>query len=149
MKENSITYNKIGVIKTPFEKTDKIPIQSVFGKDIEGRVEIYPEYTQGLIDLENFSHIYLVYHFHHSKSYNLLCKPFLDDKKHGIFAIRGPNRPNSIGISLVELISIEDNIINIRGIDIFNGTPLLDIKPYIEKFDVRTSTRSGWIQDKL
>ena len=113
-----------------------------------GTVEVYPEYETGLRDLEGFSHIYLVYHFHMSNTMKLLVRPFLQDTERGVFATRSPNRPNGIGISIVELIHREGGILHVQGIDIIDGTPLLDIKPYTAKFDRIVTTRNGW-QDEV
>ena len=144
----TILFKSIGTIHTPFKRKEGMPIQSSGSKGIKGTIELKKEYVDGLFDLEKFSHIYLMYHFHMSKGYNLQVIPFLDDKPHGVFATRAPRRPNSIGISVVKLISINDNIIEIENVDMLDGTPLLDIKPYISQFDIHNIEKSGWINNK-
>ena len=111
-------------------------------------VEIYPEFADGLKDIEALSHIYLLYAFHESSGYELHVKPFLDDQEHGIFATRYPYRPNPIGLSIVRLVSRENNILTVEGIDTLDGTPLLDIKPYVPDFDLRTDVRVGWYETR-
>jgi tRNA-Thr(GGU) m(6)t(6)A37 methyltransferase TsaA len=110
---------------------------------------IQKEYVEGLKDLDGFSHIILLYHFHLSRGYSLTVKPFLDDKLHGVFATRAPKRPNPIGISIVRLLSIEGNILSIKDVDIVDGTPLLDIKPYVPEFDSIQTANIGWLSDKV
>ena len=144
----TILFKSIGTIHTPFNRKEGMPIQSSGSKGIKGTIELKKEYVDGLFDLEKFSHIYLIYHFHKSKGFNLQVIPFLDDKPHGVFATRAPRRPNSIGISVVKLISINDNIIEIENVDMLDGTPLLDIKPYIPQFDIHNIEKSGWINNK-
>jgi tRNA (adenine37-N6)-methyltransferase len=144
----TILFKSIGTIHTPFNRKEGMPIQSSGSKGIKGTIELKREYVDGLFDLEKFSHIYLMYHFHKSKGFKLQVIPFLDDKPHGIFATRAPRRPNSIGISVVKLISINDNIIEIENVDMLDGTPLLDIKPYISQFDIHNIEKSGWINNK-
>ena len=146
---NRITYEPIGVIHSPFKEPKGTPIQTASAKSIAGTVEIFSEYVKGLQDLEGFSHIILIYHFHLSKSSSLTTKPFMDNKPHGIFAIRGPSRPNPIGISVVQLIKIKDNILHVQDLDIVDGTPLLDIKPYIPEFDRTKVTRIGWLEKNI
>jgi tRNA-Thr(GGU) m(6)t(6)A37 methyltransferase TsaA len=126
----------------------KTPIQPVFCSDIKGTVVLDAEYADGLKDLQGFSHIYLFYYFHQSKKICLRIKPYLSDQEHGIFATRAPHRPNKLGMSVVRLMKIKDNILHVKDIDILDGTPLFDIKPYIQRFDSRENTRSGW-QDTI
>ncbi len=144
-----IIYKPIGVIHSPFKKPEGTPIQSSSGKNIKGTVEILPEYVKGLKDIEGFSHIILIYHFHLVKKTSLLAKPFMDDKTHGIFAIRGPSRPNHIGFSIVRLIRVKDNILYIQDLDILDGTPLLDIKPFAAEFDQRNKIKIGWMEENI
>ncbi|MGM0621139.1 MAG: tRNA (N6-threonylcarbamoyladenosine(37)-N6)-methyltransferase TrmO [Bacteroidota bacterium] len=144
-----IIYKPIGIIHSAFKKPKGTPIQPTAGKKAEGMVEIYPEYADGLKDLEGFSHIILVYHFHLSKEASLVAKPFMDDNLHGIFAIRGPARPNPIGLSVTRLLSVDGTKIHIQGIDIVDGTPLLDIKPYVPEFDSKEKVRTGWLEKNL
>ena len=118
-------------------------------KGVDGTVEVFPEYVEGLKDLEGFSHIILIYHFHLSKKSLLKVKPFMDDQIHGVFSTRAPSRPNPIGISIVRLIKIEKNILYIQDVDILYGTPLLDIKPYVPEFDVRAADKKGWLEKNV
>jgi tRNA (adenine37-N6)-methyltransferase len=137
----------IGVIHSPFTEKDKMPIQASRSQAI-GVVEIYLEFADGLNDIEALSHIYLLYAFHQSLGYKLQVKPFLDDQEHGIFATRYPYRPNPIGISIVKLLSRKENTLTVEGIDTLDGTPLLDIKPYVPDFDLRTDVRVGWYETR-
>lgn len=141
-------FTSIGTIHTPFKRKEGMPIQSSGAKGIKGTIIMKKKFVAGLLDLEKFSHIYLIYHFHKSKGFDLQVIPFLDDKTHGIFATRAPRRPNAIGISVVKLISIKDNILEIENVDILEGTPLIDIKPYISQFDIHNTEKSGWLNNK-
>jgi tRNA-Thr(GGU) m(6)t(6)A37 methyltransferase TsaA len=145
----TITYRPIGIIRTPFKKPEGTPIQASGPCGARGTVEVLPEYMEGLKDLDGFSHVILIYHFHLSKASRSSAKPFLDDKEHGIFAIRGPSRPNPIGISTVQLEKIKDNVLSFKDVDIVDGTPLLDIKPYVPAFDQREVSKIGWLKGKL
>ncbi len=141
----NINITPIGIIETPFDDLKGMPIQPSGADKIQGTIIIDKEYEEGLSDLEGFSHIILLYHFHKSKGYNLMVKPFMDDQQRGLFSTRAPRRPNSIGLSIVQLIKIENNKISIQGIDVLNGTPLIDIKPYVPGFDAREVTKLGWL----
>jgi tRNA-Thr(GGU) m(6)t(6)A37 methyltransferase TsaA len=141
-----IVFKPIGIIHTPHESGNNTPIQPSAAKGVKGIVEIYPEYSAGLKDLDGFSHIILVYYFHLSKGYRMEVKPFLDKNIHGVFATRAPERPNQIGLSVVRLVKIEKNMIHIENVDIINNTPLLDIKPYIPDFDSAEDVTIGWLQ---
>ncbi|MCE7699167.1 MAG: tRNA (N6-threonylcarbamoyladenosine(37)-N6)-methyltransferase TrmO [Methanobacterium paludis] len=145
-----IQYKPIGVIKSPFKQINGMPIQPIGACGVHGEIHIREEYKEGLTDLEEFSHIMLIYHLHLSNGYSLRVKPFLDDKKHGIFATRAPKRPNPIGISVVRLEAVEGNIVYISNVDIVDGTPLLDIKPYVPHFDKKEDENVciGWFEDK-
>ena len=133
----------IGIIHSPFTDRSQAPIQAS-RSHVPGTVEVYQEYAEGLQDLEGFSHIFLIYTFHESQGYSLLVKPFLDDQLRGLFATRFPARPNPIGLSVVKLIARQGNSLEVEGLDMLDGTPLLDIKPFVADFDLRTDTRSGW-----
>jgi tRNA-Thr(GGU) m(6)t(6)A37 methyltransferase TsaA len=137
---------KIGVIRTQYQTPDNMPIQPKGARDSIGEIVLNPEFQAGLLDLDGFSHIYLIYEFHLTKGYQLKVKPFMDDKEHGVFATRAPNRPNPIGLSIVELLSVDRNILKIRGADVVDGTPILDIKPYIEPFDKVEHAKNGWFK---
>ena len=133
----------IGVIHSPFTDKAQTPIQPTRSQAV-GWVEVYPEFAEGLRGLEGFSHIILLYAFHQSNGYTLQVQPFLDDRLHGLFATRYPCRPNPIGLSIVRLLARRENILEIEGVDVLDGTPLLDIKPYVPDFDVRTNVKTGW-----
>jgi tRNA-Thr(GGU) m(6)t(6)A37 methyltransferase TsaA len=137
----------IGIIHSPFTDKKLTPIQSSRSQS-SGWVEVFPQYLDGLQGLEGFSHIILLYVFHKSEGYSLMVKPFLDDQMHGLFTTRYPQRPNPIGISTVQLLSRTDNILNIQGVDVLDGTPLLDIKPYFPDFDVRSGVKTGWYDQR-
>lgn len=143
-----IELTAIGIIHSIFKNTVGIPIQPSLSQGESGTVEVFPQYKDGLRSLNGFSHIYLIYFFHLSHGYSLTVKPFLDDSSHGIFSTRAPKRPNGIGISVVELTKIKNNILYVKNIDIVDGTPLIDIKPYVSKFDCYTTTREGWLSKK-
>lgn len=138
----------IGVIHSPFNEKEQTPIQSVRTQAM-GQVEVYPEFADGLKDIEGFSHIHLLYVFHKSSGYVIHTKPFLDDYEHGIFATRYPYRPNPLGLSTVRLLSRQENVLIVEGVDVLNGTPLLDIKPYVPDFDIRTEgIHVGWYKTR-
>ena len=143
---NEIKYKPIGVIHSPFKEPKGTPIQPAGTKGTNGTVEVFPEYAEGLKDIEGFSHIILLYHFHLSKGPTLIAKPYMDNEMHGVFAMRGPSRPNSIGISVVRLVKVEGNLLRVRDIDIVDGTPLLDIKPYVPEFDTTEVEGKGWLE---
>jgi tRNA-Thr(GGU) m(6)t(6)A37 methyltransferase TsaA len=139
-----ITLRPIGLIHSPYEKPEETPIQPVYARGTRGRAEVFPAYEDGLRDLEGFSHIYLIYYFHRVSSTRLIVKPFLEDSPHGVFATRAPCRPNPIGFSVVRLVRVEGNVLHLEDVDVLDGTPLLDIKPYISRFDHREDVRCGW-----
>jgi len=141
-----ITIKPIGIISTPYDDPSGMPIQGRFKDDVTGRVELFSEYWDGLKDLDGFSHAILIYHFNRAKEANLLGRPFLEDVDHGIFAIRSPKRPNHIGLSVVHIEGVEKGAIVFSEVDILNGTPLLDIKPYVSHFDAREDVKNGWIE---
>ncbi|MDO8897544.1 MAG: tRNA (N6-threonylcarbamoyladenosine(37)-N6)-methyltransferase TrmO [Bacteroidales bacterium] len=143
-----ITFEPIGTIYTSFKTKDGMPIQSNGAKGSEGQIIVNDEFIPGLTDLDGFSHIILIYHFHKSIGFELQPIPFLDDKKRGVFATRAPKRPNSIGISVVRLLRVEKNILYIENVDMLDETPLLDIKPYIPDFDMHITEKNGWIENK-
>jgi tRNA-Thr(GGU) m(6)t(6)A37 methyltransferase TsaA len=141
---NQINMTPIGVINSPHTEMQKTPIQPVFAKGEQGTVTVFDEFAEGLTDLAEFSHIFLLFHFNQAKKMRLRVKPFLQDVERGVFATRAPCHPNGIGFSVVKLLSIEANILHIEDVDILDGTPLLDIKPYVARFDLRKHVRSGW-----
>ncbi|HDJ37696.1 MAG TPA: tRNA (N6-threonylcarbamoyladenosine(37)-N6)-methyltransferase TrmO [Methanosarcinales archaeon] len=144
----NITHTPIGVIHSPFTDPADTPIQGVFADGARGEVEVFPEYADGLRDIDGFSHLIILYHFHLANGYSLISKPFMGDNEKGIFAIRHPNRPNPIGISIVRLDTVRGNVLEISDIDILDGTPLLDIKPFVHQFDHRADIQSGWVDDQ-
>lgn len=148
MSENQIIFKPIGVIHTEHTRPEATPIQPIFAKDCAGRVEVAPEFVAGLADIEAFSHIYLVYQLHKASRVTLITKPFMQDKEHGVFATRSPCRPNPIGLSVVRLVRREGGTLFIKGVDMLDGTPLLDIKPYTRRFDNIPTERNGW-QDEV
>jgi len=141
-----IEFQPIGVIHTPFTKPEDMPIQPSGGAGIKGTVELFEECRAGLKDLDGFSHVILLYHFHRSQGFNLHVVPFMDSEPRGLFATRAPRRPNSIGLSTVRLNRIEDGVLYIENVDIVDGTPLIDIKPYVPEFDMQADIQRGWLE---
>jgi tRNA (adenine37-N6)-methyltransferase len=144
----AVVFRPIGVIRSEHRLGENTPVQPSYAVGIPGTVEVFPEYVDGLDDLESFSHIYLIYHLHRSKGFKPKVIPFMQDEKRGVFATRSPSRPNAIGISLVRLVGREGNLLHVEDVDILDGSPLLDIKPYIFRFDSREDARSRW-QDEV
>jgi len=142
----SIQYEPIGIVHSPFKEPDGAPIQPSRAKGAVGTVEVFPEFVDGLCDLDGFSHIVLLCHLHRTGSYRLKVVPFLDTQLRGLFATRAPSRPNPIGLSVLELVEIDGNTLTVRGIDFIEGTPVLDIKPYVGEFDDRAGVRTGWLE---
>jgi len=143
---NEISIHEIGVIHSPYKENKDIPIQGRFKDDIEAYAEINDKYVKGLKDLDKFSHCILLFYFHKSNREDITGRPFLEDKEHGIFAIRSPHRPNHIGFSVVKIKRIEANKLYFTQVDMIDKTPLLDIKPYIKYFDNRENSVSGWLE---
>ena len=143
---NVIEYRPIGRIHSPYERIEDMPIQPTGAEGVRGTVDIFPAYEAGLKDLEGFSHIILLYHFHRSPGALLTVTPFLDTEPRGVFATRAPRRPNPIGMSVVRLIRISGNRLEIENVDILDGTPLLDIKPSVPRFDHHRVERLGWLE---
>jgi len=144
----SATLRPIGVIYSPFKTKDECPIQGANALDSGGTVKVFMEYQDGLKDIELFSHIILLYMFDRAGEVKLIRRTFLDDKPHGVFACRHPCRPNGIGLSVVKLIKREKNVLQVSGIDVLDGTPLIDIKPYVPRFDNVPDAREGWVASK-
>ena len=145
---NKIIFEPIGIVHSPFKEPKGTPIQPRKSGGAEGTIEIYEKYIPALDDLDGFSHIYLLFFLHLSKGYKLKVVPFLDNRERGLFATRAPRRPNQIGLSIVNLLRIEKNIMYIKDVDMLDGTPLLDIKPYVHSFDKQTDIKIGWLEDK-
>lgn len=143
-----INFEPIGIIYTPFKRKEDCPIQPMYSEDASGKVEVFPKYAVGLKDIEGFSHIYLLYLFDRSGEIKLVRPTFLDDEPRGIFATRHPCRPNPLGLSIVRLEGKNDNILIVKGIDVLDATLLLDIKPYIPKYDAFPNVQEGWAEGK-
>ena len=143
-----ISLRPIGVIRTPFSARAGTPIQGALAPDVEGTVEVHEEYLEGLTDVDGFSHLILLYLFDQSDGYALRVKPYLDPVERGLFATRAPRRPNPIGLTIVRLLSIEGCRLKVAGVDMLDGTPLLDIKPFVPDFDVRKDVSCGWIDGR-
>jgi tRNA-Thr(GGU) m(6)t(6)A37 methyltransferase TsaA len=144
MKE--ITYRPIGVVHSPFRDVAGVPIQPRGAVGVRGTVEVYQEFAAGLKDLEGFSRVCLLYHFHLSRGWQPHVVPFLDTEPRGLFATRAPRRPNPIGLSVVKLLGVEANVLEIEEVDVVDGTPLLDIKPFVPEFDLYEVERVGWLE---
>lgn len=147
MTKQDIIFKPIGIIRSPFQDPSGTPIQPSAARGVMGSVVLDPEFEPGLQDLEGFSHLVLLYHFHRAGRVHLRVKPFLDEEKRGIFATRAPRRPNGIGLSVVELLHIKGNVITIQNVDVLDGTPLLDIKPYVPDFNLVDEVRIGWLEN--
>jgi len=139
-----IEFEPIGTVHSPFKETYGVPIQPAGARGIRGTVEVFEEFKAGLKDLDGFSHIVLIYFFHLSRGFDL--EVFMDTELRGVFATRAPKRPNPIGLSIVRLIGIDDRILEIEGVDIVDGTPILDIKPYVPEFDSQADVKTGWLE---
>jgi tRNA-Thr(GGU) m(6)t(6)A37 methyltransferase TsaA len=138
----------IGVIHSPYRTKEATPIQGRFAPEAMGRVELFPEFADGLKDIEGFSHLILIYCFHETGEVKLVRPTFLDDEPHGIFASRHPGRPNALGLTVVELVRREAGILFVAGVDVLDGTPLLDIKPYVPRFDCFPGASEGWTEGR-
>jgi tRNA-Thr(GGU) m(6)t(6)A37 methyltransferase TsaA len=145
----SVTFRPIGIIHTPFVEPKGTPIQPRRSAHAKGQIEIFREFVPGLRDLDGFSHIYLIYRFHLSSGYELEVTPFLDDKLRGLFATRAPRRPNGIGLSVVRLVAVDGGTLDIEDVDMIDGTPLLDIKPFVPEFESVTDFQIGWLEGKV
>jgi len=143
---DTVHYTPIGVVHSPSTEPGGTPVQAAAAAGVSGWIELLPQFTAGLKDLDGFSHVILLYHCHRSGPPELVVTPFLDNQARGVFATRAPSRPNAIGISVVRLVEIDRATIRVRDLDVLDGTPLLDIKPYVPAFDVRHATRTGWLE---
>ena len=144
-----IELQPIGTIHSPFKKIHGTPIQPAAARGIKGKLVLEEKYGEGLKDLDGFSHIIIIYFFHLVKDYSLKVKPFMDNSVRGLFATRAPSRPNPIGISVVRLLDVSRNIVHIQDIDVVDGTPLLDIKPFIQEFSSRDTVKKGWLEKRV
>lgn len=143
-----IAFRPIGIIHSPFDEPSGMPIQPVFAEGAAGIVEVFEDYREGLADLEGFSHLHLIYYMHRSTGYSLRVVPYLDDVERGLFATRAPRRPNPIGLSVVRLDRVEESRLHVSELDVVEGTPLLDIKPFNPAVDNRRRCRVGWMAGK-
>lgn len=143
-----ILFTPIGIIHSPFTETTGTPIQPRFADGAAGHVEVFEEFAPGLADLDGFSHVHLIYHFHRSTGYSLVVTPYLDDTERGLFATRAPRRPNPIGLSVVRLERVEGRLLHVADLDVIDGTPLLDIKPFNPSVDHRGASSVGWMEGK-
>ena len=143
-----ILIRPIGTIQSPFTDPVGMPVQPAAGRGVKGRIILDPDYVDGLKDLIGFSHLILIYYFHQAGEEQLQVKPFLDDEVRGVFSTRAPRRPNRIGISIVRLNKIDGNLVEIEDLDILDGTPVLDIKPYVPDFDPQGPIRVGWLEKR-
>ncbi|MCP4165098.1 MAG: tRNA (N6-threonylcarbamoyladenosine(37)-N6)-methyltransferase TrmO [Chloroflexi bacterium] len=139
-------WKPIGIIHTPFKQLGGMPIQPAGAVGVKGVVEVFKTFRAGLNDVDGFSHIILIYEFHRSQGFKLEVVPFMDTRPRGLFSTRAPKRPNPIGLSTVQLDRIEDGNLHIQNVDILDGTPLLDIKPYVPEFDSHADVRTGWLE---
>ena len=144
-----IEFTPIGIIHSPYTEPEGMPIQPPGAAGVKGTVEVFEAFHAGLKDLDGFSHVILLYHFHRVTQVRLSVIPFLNDEPRGVFATRAPSRPNPIGLSIVRLLCIEGNVLHIENVDILDGTPLLDIKPYVSAIDAHANTKDGWISGKM
>ena len=145
----TIQYTPIGIIHSPFDFSEKAPVQPKMSEGAKGRIVLQPGYEEGLTDLARFSHIIIVYHFHLSKTFELIVKPSRSDASHGVFSTRSPNRPNSVGLSVVRLENINGSTLYVSNVDVLDGTPLLDIKPFIPTVDRQYGATLGWLADEF
>ena len=141
-----VCYKPIGVVHSPLLPDDHVPPRRVDSHGVEGTVEVLPEYAEGLRDLEGFSHIFLLCHLHLSAGYALIVKPPSDTVTHGVFATRSPRRPNPISLTVVRLRKVEKNVLHITDVDLVDGTPVLDIKPYTRAVENPEEVRTGWMR---
>lgn len=145
---NTFVLTPIGRIHSPFQIKESAPIQGAFVADAAGQIEIFPEYEDGLKDIDTFSHLILIYHFDRAGKIELVRQTFLDDTPHGVFASRHPCRPNGLGLTVVRLMRRERNLLHVAGIDVLDGTPLIDVKPYVHRFDCFPEANDGWTAAK-
>jgi tRNA-Thr(GGU) m(6)t(6)A37 methyltransferase TsaA len=141
----SIRYEPIGVVRSPFSELEGMPLQPVAAADVRGQIEIYEPFVAGLADLDGFSHLHVIAHMHRARPGGLSVVPFLDDSARGVFATRSPRHPNPIGLSVVRLLGVNGSVLELAGVDLLDGTPVLDLKPYVPEFDAVAAERTGWL----
>lgn len=146
-----VAFRPIGILRSPHKELKGMPIQPVGARGVAGHIEVAPEYVAGLKDLAGFSHVIVLYHLHRTQGFDLLVKPFLDTDDHGVFATRSPKRPNAIGLSVLELAGVDEagGLVRLLNVDVLDGTPVLDIKPYVPAFDSWNAERIGWFTGKV
>lgn len=144
-----IPMRPIGVVHSPFRTKAGVPIQTAGAPEARASIEVFEAVAAGLVDLDGFDYLILLTHLHRASSEDLEVVPFLDDRAHGVFATRAPNRPNRIGLSIVRLLAVQGTVLQVAGNDMIDGTPVLDIKPYVPAFDVRQTDRIGWFATRL
>jgi len=149
MEDQSIIIHSIGIIRSPYKSLSDIPIQGNLNNETEAYAELNEKYKKGLLDLDEFSHAIFIYYFHKSKREDIIGMPYLENKQHGIFAIRSPHRPNHLGLSIVKIKRIVNNRLYFVCVDMLNETPLIDIKPYVKYFDQPENVISGWLEKHL
>jgi tRNA-Thr(GGU) m(6)t(6)A37 methyltransferase TsaA len=145
---SEVTYRPIGIVRSPFTQAEGTPLQSVAAADVEGTIEIDPELADGLHDVDGFSHLHVVAHLHRGEPGGLMVTPFLDDVARGVFATRSPRHPNPIGLSVVRLLRVDGTTLHVSGLDLLDGTPVLDLKPYVPAFDSVLVERIGWFEGR-
>jgi tRNA (adenine37-N6)-methyltransferase len=146
---DAVTFRPIGIVRTPFATHAGMPIQTVAAGGVKGTIELDPAYAEGLADLDGFTHLHLITYLHRTGEASLRVTPYLDTTERGVFATRSPKRPNAIGLSLVRLVRIDGAVLHIEELDLLDGTPLLDIKPYVPPFDDRADARYGWFEQRV
>ena len=144
-----ITYHPVGIVHSPLTEKVGAPIQGRLAPETRGQLEVFPEFEEGLLDVEGFSHLIILYHFHLSRDFRLKTRPFLEDVEHGVFSMRAPQRPNPIGLSVVRLEKREGRFLWVAELDVLDETPLLDIKPYVPAFDHRPDAVCGWMDKHI
>jgi len=146
MKKISVDLQPIGIVHAPYKKPHDAPFQ---GSDEVSTIELYKEFSQGLEDIDGFSHLHIFYWLHQSKGYSLMVQTPWDVTPHGLFTTRSPHRPNPIGHAVAMLIGHKDNVLTVKGLDAIEGTPVIDIKPYVKKIDSKVDAKSGWLSNAM
>jgi tRNA-Thr(GGU) m(6)t(6)A37 methyltransferase TsaA len=152
MRTMEFRFSPIGIIHSPFKKVEDIDVGKFANPggfdDVEGEIEIFREFETGLEDLEGFSHLFAICVFHKSEGYELRTKPFLDDRLRGVFSTRSPHRPNALGLTVLKILERKGRVVRVSGVDMIDGTPILDIKPYTTR-DNKSSIRLGWLEGRM
>lgn len=143
----TISYEPIGLVRSPFTNLAGMPLQSVAAADVRGRIELFPQFAEGAADLQDFSHVHVIAHLHRGAPGGLTVMPFLDERPRGVFATRSPRHPNPIGLSVLRLLSVDGGTLEVSGLDLLDQTPVLDVKPYVPEFDAIAAERTGWLAD--